>query len=137
MTPWQLLCSLAALTSLAQAAVSPQADPKADTLLRQAREATTKITTLRAEVLFADEDGSRQRGTLVFQRPDLARIEVRNQILVVSDGKRVITYLPQRNQFMRFEMAGQGGPFPVSLGQPIDGLIRPSTIDASLPGSSR
>src|SRR4029450_559376 len=86
--PWLIL--IAGVGCLRPAA----ADEKTDALFKQAREATAAGATLKADLELSVSGRPPVTGSLILKRPNLARIEVQGEALIVADGKTVTVYRP-------------------------------------------
>lgn len=126
---------------LVAAALPVRADEKAEALLKQTREATKKIQTLRADVqteMSSPGGPVTSKGTLVLKRPNLVRLEVQGKLAqtAVSDGKSFFLYMPGRNQYRKGEPGSDGRTIPIPCGEPATGFFHPETIGLASGGGS-
>lgn len=100
---------LVAMTlALAAVAFPARADERARELITKAKEGTARLNSLQAEIEMSDNNQTR-RGTLAFQRPNLARIEMKPPgETVVSDGTDVYVYFPTQDQYLKQSVEPKG-----------------------------
>jgi outer membrane lipoprotein-sorting protein len=102
--------------------------------LKQTREATRKLTTLRAD-LEGSLGPNPFTGTVVFKRPNLARIDIKSgkgadseNVLIVSDGRNLFTYLPALDRYIRSVPGPDGRNIHALVTGLVECFFRPDSI---------
>lgn len=119
---------MGALAVLAGAlGVGVGADAKSDALLAEARAAVAKLTTLQAEIEVTAGQQT-YAGSMALRRPNLARLELKGYAteLVVSDGKKVYSYMPRQNQYREAVPAANGADLPLAAVPSARGFFVPT-----------
>lgn len=111
-----------------QPGIARAADGQAEALLEQARAATARVQTLKAELWFSDGKTD-YRGQVALKRPNLARVELKDapMELTVSDGQTVQVYYPRQNRYARGDPGPDGRRIPFYARQ-LDEFFHPADI---------
>jgi outer membrane lipoprotein-sorting protein/peroxiredoxin len=104
------------------------ADSQAEMLLEQARAATARVQTLKADLWFSDGKNA-YLGQAALKRPNLARVELKGlpMELTVSDGQTVLAYYPQQHRYAR-GLPGPAGHRIPFYARPLDEFFHPADI---------
>jgi outer membrane lipoprotein-sorting protein len=130
---------LAAALLLAALALPARADEKADALLKQARDAMSRLQTLQADLEVSITGSNAAKGTLVLKRPNLARIELKAplEMLIASDGKDLYLYQASQDQYQKTAVDARGAniAFPYAM-ELIQGFFVPQALGKAPTGAT-
>jgi outer membrane lipoprotein-sorting protein len=124
-------CLLAAVNTLLRHHLHHAQSPT-ESSLAIARAATTQLQSLTADI-----DGwlgpDHFTGTLILRRPNLARIQITGtkamgKFLVVSDGKKVITYFSDDNQYVQTNPGNYGQNIQAQVAEQVGEFFQPTSI---------
>jgi outer membrane lipoprotein-sorting protein len=118
--------------------VATQID-QTDEIFKQTREATAKLQALRAD-LEGSLGPDRFTGTVVFKRPNLARVEIKGQgelreLLIVSNGRNLFVYFPSDNQYAQSHPGTEGRNIRLFVAEEIEKFFQPAIIGVIAAGS--
>jgi outer membrane lipoprotein-sorting protein/peroxiredoxin len=121
------LGGLAVLAATLAGGGPARTDEAADALLGQMRAALARVKTLQAD-LEVTAGEQKYAGSVALQRPNLARVELKGYAteLVVSDGKKLFSYMPRQNQYREDDAAADGANINLSSLPSLRGFFTPA-----------